>query len=285
VCPWPAPNFTEAAALGRTFGQPLTPEVLDALDKDGWELYRMADDPTESRDVAAEHPDVVRELVALWWSEADKYKVLPLDATMQPRLAAERPQTSRPRTRFVYYPGGSVVPAFAAPPVMNRPYSIVADVEITNGAVAEGVLVAQGGDAGGFVLYLDGGRPRYTYNYMGRDRFALEAPDRLATGRHAVRYEFEPTGRPDLAHGKGTPGRAQLYVDDQLVANADFPHTVPFMFELEGLSCGYDFGAPAGEGYEPPFACTATLHSVTFDLSGELIPDGEVAVARLMAQQ
>jgi hypothetical protein len=130
------------------------------------------------------------------------------------------------RKRFVYYPGGSVVPPFAAPPLFNRPYSIEADVEIGTGDTA-GILVAQGGDAGGYTLFVDGGRLRFIYNYVGRDQFELASPDVLPEGRHALRYEFEPTGAPDLKNGKGVPGRAQLYVDGQLVANAEFPHHHP----------------------------------------------------------
>jgi arylsulfatase A-like enzyme len=284
VCPWPAPNFVEAAQLGRTLGEPITPEILDRLDREGWELYDIAADPSESRNVAAEHPDRLQAMIALWWSEAEKYKVLPLDGSMQARLATERPQTSKPRTRFVYYPGGSVVPAFAAPPVYNRAYSIEADVEIANGDT-EGTLVAQGGDAGGYSFYVDAGRLHYSYNYVGRDHFEVASRDVIPEGRHALRYEFEPTGQPDLPSGKGVPGRGQLYVDGELVANVDFPHTTPFLFELEGLSCGYDFGSPVAEGNAPPFAFNGTLHSVTFDVSGELIPDDEAALARMMAQQ
>jgi hypothetical protein len=219
-----------------------------------------------------------------WWDEAGKYKVLPIDGSLQPRLAAERPQTSKPRTRYVYYLGGAVVPAFAAPPVFNRPYSIEADVELPAGG-AQGVLVAQGGDAGGYAFYLKDDRLHYDYNYLGRDRFELASPDPLPPGRHALRYEFEPTGEPDIRNGKGVPGRGQLYLDGHLVANTEFPHTVPLVFELEGLSCGYDFGAPASEAYEPPFAFTGTIHSVTFDISGDLISDDEAELARLLAQQ
>jgi arylsulfatase A-like enzyme len=284
VCPWPGPSYTEAAQRGRPMGAPITPDALERLDREEWELYDIATDPTEARNVAAEHPDRLRELIALWWQEAEKYKVLPLDGSLQARLATERPQTSKARSRFVYYPGGSVVPTFAAPPVFNRAYSIEADVEILNGDT-EGVLVAQGGDAGGYVFYLSGGRPCYAYNYVGLDRFEVRGPDAVPAGRHALRYEFEPTGEPDFKSGKGVPGRAQLYVDGRLVANAEFPHTTPFVFELEGLSCGYDFGAPAGEGYAPPFAFTGRLHSVTFDVSGETITDDESAIARMMAQQ
>jgi arylsulfatase A-like enzyme len=284
VCPWPGPNFTEAAALGRTFGQPITPELLDELDATGWELYHIVGDPTESHDVAAEHPDRLRELISLWWEQAQKYKVMPIDGSVRERLAAERPQMSKRRTRFVYYPGLAIVPAFAAPPTFNRPYSVEADVEIPAGG-ANGVLVAQGGDAGGYSFFVEDGRLRYAYNYVGRDFFDMSSPDVLPEGRHALRYEFEPTGEPEFQQGKGTPGRAQLYVDGNLVANAEYPHTTPLLYELEGLSCGYDFGAPATDGYEAPFKFTGTIHSVTFDVAGDLIKDDDAEIARIMAQQ
>ena len=153
-----------------------------------------------------------------------------------------------------------MVPAFAAPMVYNRPYSIEADVDIPDGG-AEGVLVAQGGDAGGYTFYIKDGELRFLYNYVGLDRFEVRASDDgLTEGRHALRYEFEPTGAPDIAHGKGVPGRGQLYIDGKLVGATEFPHTTPLLFELEGLSCGYDFGAPAAElraavpvhGHDPP---------------------------------
>jgi arylsulfatase len=283
VCPWPGPNYTTAARNGRSFGSPITQAVLDELDRSGWELYRMSDDPTESRDVAAAHPEVLRDLVARWWAEARKYKVLPLDGSLQARLATERPQTSKPRSRFVYYPGGSVVPAFAAPPVFNRAYSIEADVEIPAGG-AEGVLLAQGSDAGGYSFYVKEGRPTFLYNYVGLDHFKVESQDGgLTEGHHVVRYEFEPTGEPDIPHGKGAPGRAQLYVDGILVGAGEFPHTTPLFFELEGLSCGADLGAPVA-GYDPPFAFTGTIHHVVVDLAGELISDDEADLRVLMAR-
>jgi arylsulfatase A-like enzyme len=284
VCPWPAPNFATAAQTGHALGEPITPEILDELDRSGWELYRMADDPTESRNVAAEHPEKLRELVALWWQEAEKYKVLPLDSSMQARLATARPQTSKPRTRFVYYPGASVVPSFAAPPVYNRAYSIEADVDIPAGG-AEGVLMAQGGDAGGYAFFMKDGQLCFVYNYVGLDRFEMRAGDGLSEGRHALRYEFEPTGDPDIAHGKGAPGRGQLYIDGTLVANTEYPHTTPLFFELDGLSCGFDSGAPASESYAPPFPFTGTIRQVAVDLTGELIADDEAAIRLLMAQQ
>lgn len=285
VCPWPGPNFTEATKVGRRFGSPVPQEVLDELEAEGWELYHVAEDPTESNDVAAEHPEKLQELVRLWWAEAGKYKVLPLDGSLQQRLQAERPQTSRPRTSFTYYPNLGMVPAFAAPMALNRPHSIEADVEITEGG-AEGILLAQGGAAGGFCFYMKDGHAKYGLNYVARDFFEVVSPDPVPAGAHKIRFEFEPTGKPDFAAGKGAPGKFQLYVDGDLVAETEVPHTTPMFYEIEGLSCGYDLGAPVlHDVYTPPFAFTGTINSVTVDLSGELIEDHEVAANRLMAQQ
>jgi hypothetical protein len=138
---------------------------------------------------------------------------------------------------------------------------------------ANDVLVAHGGDAGGYSFHMDNGRLRFAYNYGGRDLFELETKEAVGPGRHALRFEFEPTGPPDIAVGKGTPGRAELYVEGVLVAVTEFPQTTPLTFELEGLSCGYDVGAPTTDSYEPPFPFTGTIHSVTYDLSGDLTPD------------
>jgi arylsulfatase len=285
VCPWPGVNFTEAAKKGRKFGSPTTPEVLDELETEAWELYHVAEDPTESRNVAAEHPERLRELISMWWVEAGKYKVLPIDGDLLSRLVVDRPQTSRPRTRFTYYPGLAVVPMAATPKIFNRPHSIEADVEIPEGG-AEGVLLAQGGAAGGFVFYVKDNKLRYAHNYAAKDIFEVESQADVPTGRQRLRFEFEPTGPPDLANGKGAPGRLQLYVDGQIVGNVDVPHTTPAVFELEGLSCGYDFGAPVLESvYKPPFAFTGIIHSVTVDVAGELVKDDEAEVRRIMAQQ
>ena len=283
VCPWPGPSFAEGQKLGHAFADPITRADLDDLELNRWELYHIDEDPTEATDVAADHPEKVRELIALWWTEAGKYKVLPLDGSVQQRLAVERPQIARPRTRFVYYPGGAIVPPFAAPPIFNRAYSIEAKLEVPDGG-ADGVLLAQGGDAGGFTFFVAEGRPRFSYNYVGRDRFDVACPDPLSAGKHTVRFEFQPTGEPDIRKGKGTPGRAEIYVDGDLKAVTDFPHTTPLFFEIEGLSCDYDYGAPAGL-YQPPFTFTGTLDQVTVDLSGDLVEDDEATMRRLMAQQ
>jgi arylsulfatase len=101
-----------------------------------------------------------------------------------------------------------------------------------------------------------------------------------------LRFEFEPTGAPDFTAGKGAPGRFQLYVDGVLVGNVEVPHTTPMFYELEGLSCGYDSGAPVlAHVYSSPFSFTGTIHEVVVDLEGELIEDDDAIQRRLMSQQ
>ncbi len=285
VCPWPGPDFTTAATKGRTFGSPIPPDVLDELETHGWELYRITDDPTESRNVADAHPAKLRELIARWWVEAGKYQVLPLDGEVISRTTVERPQTSRPRTRFVYYPNLASVPMAATPKTMNRPHSIEADVTISADG-AEGVLLANGGAAGGYSFYVKDGKLHYTHSYVATEFFTVSSKDAVPEGRHKLRFEFEPTGKPDFASGKGSPGFFQLYFDGTLVGSLDVPHTTPMVYELEGLSCGYDSGAPVvADAYESPFSFTGSIHEVVVDVEGELIEDEEATLRRLMTQQ
>ncbi len=284
VCGWPGSSYADGAAKGRALGGEITPAILDELDAEGWELFHVAADPAECHDLATAHPEKLRELVDLWWAEAAKFKVLPLDGSLFLRLAAERPQLAAGLARHVYYPGMSVVPYAAAPRLLNRPHSIVADVELPAGG-AEGVLLAQGGVTGGYVLYVKDGRLHYRHNYLGFEELAVISREVLPAGLVTLRYEFEPTSPPDLAHGRGAGGRAQLYVDGRLVGHAEFPATVPLSFGSGGLTCGYDSGSSVSQDYIPPFRFTGTIRKVTVDLSGELIEDDEAEIARLLATQ
>jgi arylsulfatase len=293
VCGWPGPNFTEGAKKGYKLSMPISAETLADLEATGWELFNITEDPTESRNVAAEHPEKLNELRTLWWVEAGKYQVLPIDGTMVQRLAAERPQTSRPRTRFAYYPGLSTLPNGAVPPTFNKPHSIEADVNIPKGG-AEGVLIATGGAAGGYSMYMKDGLLHYTLNYVAKEYMTVSSTKPVPEGDHKLRFEFEPTGKMDLSKGLGAPGRFQLYIDGKLVGNLDVDHTTPNFYELEGLSCGYDSGAPvAGDAYEAPFKFTGLAREVVIDITGELIQEDEetrraaqdATMRRLMAQQ
>jgi arylsulfatase len=177
-----------------------------------------------------------------------------------------------------------MLPAAVGPRVLNRPHSITADVSIP-AAGAEGVLLCQGANTGGFAFYVKDQRLHYAHNYLSRAVYQVSTPDPLPEGNHRLRFEFEPTGEPDFPNGRGAPGRAQLYVDDQLVAQTDIPVTVPIAFNPGGLSCGSNPGAPIVTDYRSPFRFTGTLHQVTVDVSGELIIDSEAEMRMAMSRQ
>ena len=281
VCPWPGPSFAEA---GTGFGNPISAEKLTELDATGWELYHVAEDFAETRDLAAENRDKLIAMIATWYVEAGKYEVMPVDGSGLLRLMAEKPLIALPRDRYIYRPNTQSVPNFAAPKVLNRPHSITADVEIPADG-AEGVLLSQGTAAGGYSFYVKDGKLRYVHNYVGRQLLEVESEDVLPAGKHELRFEFEPTGEPDLSKGAGAPGRLQLYVDGTLVGNAEAPITTPFMFNPGALTCGANPGSPVTPDYEGPFTFTGTLHSVTLDVSGDLIQDLEAELRLHLARQ
>jgi arylsulfatase len=285
VCPWPGPSFTEAAEKGLHFSSPIPAETLAGLEASGWELYNLAEDWAETRNVAAEHPEKLAELVDLWWAEAEKYQVLPLDGDVMYRLSVEKPSGSTAHDAFVLYPGGASVPFTATPKTYNRPWSITADVTIPPGG-AQGVLVANGGRTGGYTFFIKDQKLYFLYNWLGRERFWLRAPDPLPEGDLELRYEFEPTGAPNPSLGHGVPARGQLYVNGDLVASIDMPFSVLRMFGTQGLTCGYDGGEPAApEEYVGSFPFTGTIKRVTIDLSGDLIEDTEAELRTAMMRQ
>ena len=281
VCPWPGPSFAES---GLPFGEPITPESLAQLDATGWELYHVAEDFAETRNVAAENRDRLIAMIGTWYVEAGKYDVMPLDGSALARMIGEKPLIAEPRDSYTYLPNTQSVPNFAAPKVLNRPHSITADVEIPAQG-AEGVLLSQGTAAGGYTFFIQDGKLRYVHNYVGRKLLRVESDDVVPEGRHELRFEFEPTGEPDMQAGKGAPGRLQLYVDGTLVGNAEAQVTTPFMFNPGALTCGANPGSPVTPEYVGPFTFTGTLHSVTLDVSGELIEDAEAELQAHLARQ
>ena len=151
---------------------------------------------------------------------------------------------------------------------------------------AEGALVSFGGVDGGYLFYVKDNKLQYVQNYVARDYLHVESTVPVPAGHHELRFEFEVTGKPDFANGKGTPGRAQLYIDGKLVGQADFPHTTPFSLGLTGgITVGADPGAPVAPFYKTPFEFTGTIHSVTFNVSGDVIEDSEAEMRRILARQ
>jgi len=281
VCAWPGPSFAEA---GMGFGQPISSDTLSKLDATGWELYHVAEDFAENHNVADDNRGRLIAMIGTWYVEAGKYGVMPVDGSGLARIVVEKPMIALPRDRYKYLPGTQSVPSSAAPQVLNRPHSITADVEIPEQG-AEGVLLSQGTAAGGYSFFMKDGKLRYVHNYVGRKLLGVESEDAVPAGKHELRFEFEPTGKPDMQKGEGAPGRLQLYVDGTLVGDADADVTTPFVFNPGALTCGANPGSPVTPDYVGPFTFTGTLHSVTLDVSGDLIHDPEAELRVHLARQ
>ena len=134
-------------------------------------------------------------------------------------------------------------------------------------------------------MFVKDGKLRYVHNYVGRAVYGVESDIVLVPGQHTLRFEFEPTGPPDLQHGKGAPGRLQLYVDGTLAGNAEAPVTNPFVLNPGALTCGANLGSAITDDYASPFKFTGTIHSVTVDVSGKLTEDTEAELRMHMARQ
>ena len=159
----------------------------------------MSNDPAETRNLAAEQPERLREMIERWYTEAGKYGVLPIASAGLARMNAERPAV-HPVGPFVFYPDGAPVPFTAAPRLYNRPFSITAEVVIPDGG-AEGMLLSQGNRHGGLRPLVKDGGLHHVYNYLGLERFTVASPDLFPAGGHVLRYEFEPTGDARLHRG------------------------------------------------------------------------------------
>jgi arylsulfatase len=282
VCPWPGTSFVES---GLEFGAPISAETLTELDAKGWELYNLTNDPAETNNLAEKERERLIAMIGMWYAEAGKYNVLPIDSRGTLKLAEPRPQISGDRDKYMFYPGTQIVPGNAAPKLLNRTHSVTAEVDIPRGG-AEGVLFSMGGNDGGFSFYVKDGKLRYSYNYVAQDYFYIGSSDRVPEGHHFLSFEFKPTGKPDIGKGKGTPATVRLLVDGKEVGRGDLPVTTPLGFGLgAGAAVGVDPGSPATPEYKPPFKFTGRITRVQVDTSGESIEDKAAKFRAVMARQ
>jgi arylsulfatase A-like enzyme len=220
-----------------------------------WELYHSDVDRAETNDLADQYPDKVKELVNLWYVEAGKYDVLPLDNRSLPELVAAQPVADIPESGiYRYYPGATPLPEFNAAPVRGRSFKILAEVEITD-ADAQGVIMAVGSRHGGHALFVKDRKLTYVNNFIGiPPEQQLASPDELAPGWHVLGVEFAKESHGQRGEATGT---ATLHVDDQAVAATPLK-TQPGGFSLvgEGLTIGYDSGDAVSNEYAPEFPFT-----------------------------
>ena len=226
----------------------------DSMMRQPWELYDLTTDYSEADNLAAQYPDKLKQLQALFDEEATRNHVYPLD----PRTAGrqERPAGSH----FTYYTGTGHLYLSLTPAYENHSHTIAAYVDIPAGG-ANGVLMADGGEAGGFSLFLKDGKPVYTYNYFGRRVTTIASGQALPPGPAKIMIRFAYDGG-----GRGKGAEATLLVNDRDVAHARLAETVPMAFSFDDtFDVGEDSASPVGD-YKSPFPFTGTIHHIDLDI-------------------
>jgi arylsulfatase len=224
-------------------------------------------------------------MIGMWYVEAGKYNVLPIDSRGTARLAEERPQIAVDRKQYIYYPGTQVVPSNAAPRLVNVPHSVSVHASVPKGG-AEGVLFSMGGNDGGFVFYVQGGKLTYGYNYVADKRFKVQSGSAVPEGDHIFSVQFSPTGKADIPKGKGVPATITLFVDGAPVGRGDLPVTIPLSLGLAaGVCIGADSGSPVMTDYKAPFAFTGTVKKALVDVTGDAIEDKAARMRMYLARQ
>jgi arylsulfatase len=266
---WKAVAMHWSRAIRQRLG-PIEHELHDAdHDADQWELYRIDEDMSEMHDLAGEHPDKLQELVDLWWEEAERYQVLPLDDTLLERLLADKPRIFEPRDVY-RYTGRVRLPRQGSPSLRDCSYTISAEVEIGEGD--EGVIVSYGGADGGLSLCLLDGRLHYVKNFLGRAHYVATAAEPVRPGRRVIDVLFERTA-PNA-------GEVRMFVDGALHASAAVERMNAVAFSSsEGLEVGSDTVSSVWPRYHSPFEFTGTIRRVVLSL-----PTGDAPLTPEMAR-
>jgi len=223
-----------------------------SFDKDVWELYNVNEDRAESKNLAAQYPDKLKQLIDAWFDEADKNLVLPLDdRTAVEQLGIARPSEEEPRERYIYYPHTAPVPEGVAVNVRGRSFKIIADVDVKDPATASGVIFAHGSRFGGHSLFIKGKKLYYVYNFLGispEQKFVSSVE--LKPGKQSLGMEFN---RENSGKNGEQIGTMKLYVNDKVVATGPM-RTQPGKFTLsgDGLCVGYDSGDAVSKEYKTP---------------------------------
>jgi arylsulfatase len=229
-----------------------------------WELYHITEDFTQANNVAAREPAKLAELQELFWKEAEKYNVLPIDNSKVERLdVTNRPSLTAGRDTFTYYPGLVRIPEGAAPDTKNKSWRIEAEVVIPEGG-AEGIILTHGGRFAGYGLYLLEGKPVFCYNLAGVAHYYVRGEEKLSPGKHTLVYNYQHDG------GVGKGGTGTIEVDGKSVGSSRIERTLPFRLSLdETLDCGEDTGTPVSEDYvtKMPFKFTGELKQAVIKLT------------------
>jgi len=237
-----------------------------------WELYNIKDDFSQNNDLAAQNPQKLQAMQALFLSEAAKYQVLPLDNSILPRIITPRPSATAGRSEFTYVGENVGIPVGNAPSILNRDYTITAEITVPSGG-AEGMIATMGGRFGGYGLYLLKGKPVFVYNLLNLKRYRWEGGvgaedwlgDSLKAGKHTIVFDFKYDGP-----GPGKGGTGVLTVDGKVLAKQSMEHTIPFLMSLdESLDIGMDTYTPIDDSYTLPFRFTGTIDKLSYHIGKE----------------
>lgn len=255
LLPWPDPD-----------------DDIPALTDDVWELY-APDDWTQSRNLAHEKPEKLRELQDRFLIEGAKYNVLPIDDRERERFdpaIAGRPDLMGGRTTLTLRPGMTRLNENTVLNVKNRSFAVTAHIEIPTGVTAKGALIAQGGSFGGWALYFAEGKPCYAHNFVGLDTYRVRADTAVGSGSHVIRLEFNYDGG-----GAGKGGVATLFCDGDAIGSGHIERTIPALFSFdEGLDVGLDSLDPVVDDYGTERGVfTGRIEKVVLDIGDDAITD------------
>jgi arylsulfatase A-like enzyme len=263
---------------------PAAPESWGDFHLQKWELFDTQADPSECTDLSEKRPDKLQELIALWWTEAGRLQALPLESRNAIEiLGTDRPQLTKPKSQFIYFPGGAEIPESVAPNIRNRSYTIAAEVEIET-PEAGGVLISQGSRFGGHALYVKDGKLKYAYNFVGELLQVVASEETVPTGHVVLSASFEKEG-----DGMPAEGTLTLHIRDKAVGSARI-RTQPGKFGLGGggLVFGRSGAEPVTDDYagERPWMFTGgTIKRVVIDVSGDAFIDLAKEAAAAFARQ
>lgn len=237
-----------------------------------WELYDLTKDFSENNDLAAKYPDKLKELQALFLSEAKKYNVLPLDNSVATRLIVPRPNATQGRTTFTYSGPITGITYPAAPDILTKSYTVTAEIEVPEGG-GNGMLATLGGRMGGWGLYILKGKPVFTYNLMAMEKFKWIGNDVLTPGKHTIVFDFTYDGP-----GAGKGGKGFLSVDGNVVANNTMANSIPFILTIfETFDIGSDTRTPVDDAdYQIPFVFNGTINKLTVQLGPDQLLAADV---------
>jgi len=246
---------------------------------DVWELYYLPDDFSQARNVAAENPAKVAELVELFWAEAEHNRVLPMLGGFAVFFGIVPPLPTR--TRFTFAGDVQNIQTTMIPRIIGRSYAIEADVHIPEGG-AQGVLVAFADFIGGFALWVDAtGLLNHTYQYLGVETYRQTSTGPVPTGDVVLKMVFDAEQA-----SPGTGGHVTLWAGDEQIGEGDIPRTISLIFTTyAGMDIGRDNGGVVDLDYEDkaPYAFTGTVRNVVFDLAPHA-HDVEVDLHEAMSQ-